>query len=557
MTVPPLVEVLGLQVVAAGADGKETTIVKDVGFSINKGEVLALIGESGSGKTTIALTLLGYTKPGCRIAAGRIRVGDTDVTTAKRRALYKFRGSYVAYVAQSASASFNPSLKILDQVVEGVCVHGLMDRKAACEKAVQLFQSLALPSPQTIGERYPHQVSGGQLQRLMAAMALMSDPQLVVFDEPTTALDVTTQIEVLNAFKHAIKGLGISAVYVSHDLAVVSQVADKVLVLKGGEIQEQADVLKIIDQPAHPYTRSLMAAAMPIPRLSDDDAVQAAAQAPLLQITGMTAGYGKRDASGMPALKILDEIDLTVRRGTTMGVIGESGSGKSTLAYVVAGLLSPAKGQISFDGKPLQGKSADRDRDLHRRIQLVFQNADKVLNPSHSVGEILARPLKLFERCAPGQIKVQVARMLDMVKLPVAMINRRPAELSGGQKQRVNLARALAAEPELIICDEVTSALDTVVGAAILDLLVELRHELQMSYIFISHDISTVRTMCDEITVLYQGRKVDECPRGALTGQPRHAYTELLIDSVPELRQGWLEEASQRMRAKRDQVSNA
>lgn len=557
MTTQPLVDVRGLRVVAVGADGKASTIVNDVSFSINEGEVLALIGESGSGKTTIALTLLGYAKPGCRIAGGSINVGGTDIVSASRQSLYELRGSRVAYVAQSASASFNPSLKIMDQVIEGVCVHGIMDRKKAKAKAIALFQALALPSADTIGERYPHQVSGGQLQRLMAAMALMSDPQVVVFDEPTTALDVTTQIEVLNAFKQAIKTLQISAVYVSHDLAVVSQVADRVLVLRNGEMQEQGPLAGIVEAPSHVYTQSLMAAAKPVSRLSDDDAAQAAVQAPLLEIKGMTAGYGKLDAAGLPALRILDDISLVVRRGTTMGVIGESGSGKSTLAYVVAGLLAPAKGQIVFNGQPLPGKLVDRDRDLYRRIQLVFQNADKVLNPSHSVGEILARPLKVFKRCAPGQMSARVARMLDMVKLPAAIAHRRPSELSGGQKQRVNLARALAAEPELIICDEVTSALDTVVGAAILDLLVELRHELQMSYIFISHDISTVRTTCDDITVLYQGHKVDACERNALMTEPRHPYTEMLIDSVPELRQGWLEEASVRMRARQEQIAAA
>lgn len=552
MTARPLVEVSGLQVVAIGEDGCETPIVKNVGFSIAKGEVLALIGESGSGKTTIALTLLGYARRGCRIAGGSIRVGDTQVVSASPRDLYALRGARVAYVAQSASASFNPSLKIMEQVIEGVCVHGLMDRKAARKKAVGLFGSLALPSPQTIGDRYPHQVSGGQLQRLMAAMALMSDPEVVVFDEPTTALDVTTQIEVLKAFKQAIREHDISAVYVSHDLAVVAQVADHVVVLRNGEIQEQGALAQIIDAPSHAYTHSLMAAAQPVPRLGDEDADRVSRQPPLLEIRGVTAGYGNFDASGMPAVKILDSIDLVVRRGTTMGVIGESGSGKSTLAYVVAGLLAPAKGRITFAGQPLQGRLVDRDRDLYRRIQLVFQNADKVLNPSHSVGEILARPLKLFKRCPPEQIAARVGRLLDMVKLPAALARRRPAELSGGQKQRVNLARALAAEPELIICDEVTSALDTVVGAAILDLLVELRHALDMSYIFISHDISTVRTTCDEITVLFRGKKVDACDREALLAQPRHPYTELLIDSVPELRPGWLEDASARLGARQD-----
>ncbi|KVO76849.1 ABC transporter ATP-binding protein [Burkholderia ubonensis] len=549
MSAERLVEVSNLQVVARGDDGIEAPIVKNVSFSIGRGEVLALIGESGSGKTTIALTLLGYARRGCRIAGGHVGVGGTDVLAASAAALRDLRGRRVAYVAQSASASFNPALRINDQVIEGVCVRRLMSRKAARAKAVGLFRSLALPSPETIGERYPHQVSGGQLQRLMAAMALMSDPEVVVFDEPTTALDVTTQIEVLRAFKRAIEEFDISAVYVSHDLAVVAQIADRVLVLRNGEIQEEGALEQIIDAPAHPYTRSLMAAAEPTCRLTEHDAEEACKQPALLEISDLIAGYGESDRSGMPSVRVLDGIDLTLRRGTTLGVIGESGSGKSTLAYVIAGLIAPVKGEIRFGGKPLPGKFTKRDSDLHRRIQLVFQNADKVLNPAHDVGTILARPLKLFNRCAPNEVHTRVAHLLDLVKLPASIARRRPAELSGGQKQRVNLARALAAGPELIICDEVTSALDTVVGAAILDLLVELRHELDMSYLFISHDLSTVRAICDDIVVLFKGQKVDACDRGALFSQPRHPYTSLLIDSVPEMRVNWLEETALRAKA--------
>ncbi|KVZ72721.1 ABC transporter ATP-binding protein [Burkholderia ubonensis] len=549
MSAERLVEVSNLQVVARGDDGIEAPIVKNVSFSIGRGEVLALIGESGSGKTTIALTLLGYARRGCRIAGGHVGVGGTDVLAASPAALRDLRGRRVAYVAQSASASFNPALRIIDQVIEGVCVRRLMSREAARAKAVGLFRSLALPSPETIGERYPHQVSGGQLQRLMAAMALMSDPEVVVFDEPTTALDVTTQIEVLRAFKRAIEEFDISAVYVSHDLAVVAQIADRVLVLRNGEIQEEGALEQIIDAPAHPYTRSLMAAAEPTCRLTEHDAEEACKQPALLEISDLIAGYGERDRSGMPSVRVLDDIDLTLRRGTTLGVIGESGSGKSTLAYVIAGLIAPVKGEIRFGGKPLPGKFTKRDSDLHRRIQLVFQNADKVLNPAHDVGTILARPLKLFNRCAPNEVHTRVAHLLDLVKLPASIARRRPAELSGGQKQRVNLARALAAGPELIICDEVTSALDTVVGAAILDLLVELRHELDMSYLFISHDLSTVRAICDDIVVLFKGQKVDACDRGALFSQPRHPYTSLLIDSVPEMRVNWLEETALRAKA--------
>lgn len=542
-----VVDVSRLSVMARTDDGDEVLIVKDVSFSVQAGEVVALIGESGSGKTTIALSLLGYVRRGCRISGGQIRIGETDLVGADPRELIALRGRRVAYVAQSASASFNPARTIMDQVIEGACAHGLMSRDAARKKAVALFRSLALPSPETLGMRYPHQVSGGQLQRLMAAMALMTDPEVVVFDEPTTALDVTTQIEVLRAFKQVIKERQISAVYVSHDLAVVAQMADRVVVLRNGEIQEQGEVGGIIASPQNPYTRSLMQAAESPLRLTQHDTQRALDTEPVLRVQGLSAGYGKPDASGMPALRILEGVDLVVRKGATMGVIGESGSGKSTLAYVIAGLLAPAQGTITFKGRPLGGTLRQRDKDLYRRIQLVFQNADTVLNPAQTIGDILARPLRIFERCAPRDIPRRVAALLDMVKLPAAMARRRPAELSGGQKQRINLARALAAEPDLIICDEVTSALDTVVGAAILDLLVELRRELDVSYIFISHDISTVRAICDDITVLLQGRKVDACKPGELSIQPRAPYTNLLVDSVPELRLGWLEQACRRI----------
>jgi peptide/nickel transport system ATP-binding protein len=546
-----LLSVQDLRVVARTTPTSDTTIVKDVNFSVGKGEVLALIGESGSGKTTIALALLGYARRNCRIASGSIVIGGADIAGASESRLRRLRGNKIAYVAQSAAASFNPSLSIMDQVTESVRVQGIMRPDAARRKAVDLFRSLALPAPETIGDRYPHQVSGGQLQRLMAAMALMSDPELVIFDEPTTALDVTTQIEVLLAFKKAIKEHRISAVYVSHDLAVVAQVADRAIVLRDGQVQEMGKLNQIIKAPAHAYTRSLMAAAAPVERLSDADADGADRQPILLEVKDLTAGYGRRGRGGMPAVPILHGVNMTVRRGSTMGVIGESGSGKSTLAYVVAGLLAPAGGSVHFDGQPISGNVSQRSADLHRRIQLVFQNADKVLNPAHDIATILSRPLLLFKRCARNDVPRRVAGLLDMVKLPAGLARRRPSELSGGQKQRINLARALAAEPELIVCDEVTSALDTVVATAILDLLVELRRALNMTYLFISHDISTVGTTCDDVTVLYRGRKVDGCARAELYGQGRHPYTRLLIDSVPELRPGWLEDSGQRIDERR------
>ncbi|WP_455922561.1 ABC transporter ATP-binding protein [Pseudomonas putida] len=533
-----LIQVKDLRVNACGDHG-EVEIVKGVSFNLERGEVLALIGESGSGKTTIALSLLGYARRGCRIAGGQVRVGDDDLLTLDEPALQKLRGNRVSYIAQSAAAAFNPAHRLMDQVLEGALIHGVGNREQLREKAIGLFRDLALPDPEHIGDRYPHQVSGGQLQRIMAAMALISDPLLVVLDEPTTALDVTTQIEVLRAFKRVVRERGATAVYVSHDLAVVAQMADQIIVLNGGQILEHNPTPALLKAPDHAYTRSLLDAARPAERIRVDAVAPTAT--PLLTIRGMTAGYGPRDLQGMPYIRVLEDIDLTLHRGQAMGIIGESGSGKSTLARVVAGLLQPARGEVLFDGQPLSGDLKGRSADQFRRIQMVFQNADTALNPMHSIANILGRPLRAYHGLKGAAQQRRIDELLDLVKLPRSIAERRPGALSGGQKQRINLARALAAEPDLILCDEVTSALDTVVGAAILELLAELRRELGVSYLFISHDISTVRALCDEVAVMYSGHIVESGSRDALAQAPFHPYTNLLINSVPELRQGWLE----------------
>lgn len=537
------VQVAGLEVLARGAAGADVPIVRDVGFSVAKGEVLALIGESGSGKTTIALALMGYVRAGCRISGGTVQVGGTSVLELPEHELRHFRGARVAYIAQSAAAAFNPARTIMEQVVEGVLVHGLMRRADAERKAVELFEALALPQPDRLGQRYPHQVSGGQLQRLMAAMALISDPALVILDEPTTALDVTTQIEVLRAFKSIVRDRGTTAVYVSHDLGVVSQMADRIVVLRRGEIRECGTTEQILHAPADDYTRELMAAARPAARAAD------AASGPspaLLEVRGLHAGYGRPDRTGMPRHLVLHDVGFTLQRGQSLGVIGESGSGKSTLARVIAGLLPPARGQVRFAGEPLPGTLDGRSREQFRRIQLVFQNADTALNPAHTVGRVLERPLTFYHGLKGQPLQRRIAELLELVRLPASLAHRPSSELSGGQKQRVSLARALAAGPDLILCDEVTSALDTVVGAAILEVLADLRRALNVSYLFISHDISTVRAVCDDVVVLYAGRKVEVSSGRDLLRAPAHPYTDLLVSSVPQMRRGWLEEASAR-----------
>jgi peptide/nickel transport system ATP-binding protein len=450
----------------------------------------------------------------------------------------------VAYVAQSAAAAFNPMLTIMRQVIEPALVHGLMTRAAAEDKARALFRALALPHPDTVGNRYPHQVSGGQLQRLMAAMALITDPALVIFDEPTTALDVTTQIEVLKAFKAVVRELGTTAVYVSHDLAVVAQIADRICVLRDGMVQEQGRVEEILFAPTQPYTRALVTAAAPrLPAAPAPVPLRERGQPPLLEMQDVVAGYGGLDAQGAPRVRILDGVSFAIERGKVLGVIGESGSGKSTLARVVAGLHAPASGLVNLDGYGLSGEIRHRAREQLRRVQLVFQNADTALNPAISVGEAIGRPLTFFHGLRGGGKRAEVARLLDLVRLPAALADRLPGDLSGGQKQRVNLARALAARPDLLLCDEVTSALDPVVAEAVLDLLVELRRELGLAYMFITHDIGIVRAIADEVMVLYGGVPVELAPRAALEGALHHPYTDLLMASVPALRPGWLETA--------------
>lgn len=533
-----LIEIRDLRIRARDADGHDIEIVKGVSFAVNRGEVMGLIGESGSGKTTIALATMGYARFGCRIAGGTIRIGETEVTALDERGLQQLRGRRIAYIAQSAAASFNPSRPIMAQVIEAALIHGLMSESAAREKAVGLFRAMAIPHAETIGERYPHQVSGGQLQRLMAAMALITDPEVVIFDEPTTALDVTTQIEVLKAFKDAIKGRNTTGIYVTHDLAVIAQIADSITVLRHGEVQEIATTPELIHAPKHEYSQRLLAAAEPALRPSP---VTGAATTPLLTVSGMVAGYGPVGSSGLPAVPVLQDIELSLGKGRALGVIGESGCGKSTLARVIAGLTPAARGTVVLDGVTLAPGIAGRSREQLRDIQLVFQMADTALNPKVPIDEIIGRPLTFFFGMTGADRDRRVKELLDLTHLPASVQHRLPGDLSGGQKQRVNFARALAAKPRLLLCDEVTSALDTVVAAAILDLMAELRRELGLTTMFISHDLKTIRAICDDIMVLYAGRIVETMPAATLEQGRHHPYAELLLGSVPAMRTDWLE----------------
>ena len=525
--------------------GNYEPIIKGVSLLVSRGEVVALIGESGSGKSTVSLATLGYARPGCRIVGGKVLLQGVDVLSLNQKERRRLRGSKVAYIAQSAAAAFNPAMIINRQVTEPVKVHRTFPLKEAIERSVQLYRRLELPEPETIGRRYPHQVSGGQLQRLLAAMALCCGPELIIFDEPTTALDVTTQIEVLKAFKEIVHDRNTAAIYVTHDLTVVAQMADRIIVLHDGEIVETGTTNWIIHTPSHEYTQTLMNAVRKPPKanaskgeMAQKDETKDAIY--LLETNNITAAYGK--STDVPILK---DINVTVKQKETVGVIGESGCGKSTLARVISGLLPPVSGDIILDGKVLPGNVRNRKKEDLQRIQIVFQMADVALNPRQTVGEILGRPLQFYHGMNIKARNERVGELLELVELPRGFASRYQGELSGGQKQRVNLARALAAEPDVILCDEVTSALDTVLAANVIELLRDLQERLRVSYIFISHDLSTVADFAKRIVVLYAGRVAEQGPTVSVLSPPYHPYTKLLLASVPEMRQGWLEEVVQ------------
>jgi len=533
----PLLQIRNLHIEGFYAE-RWQPLLHGIDLDLAHGEVLGLIGESGAGKSTLGLAAMGYTRDGCRISKGSIEFDGMDLRRCPPATLRKLRGLRMAYVAQSAAAAFNPAQRLIEQHIECAVQNGGVLREQALTEARELYRVLHLPEPQSIGNRYPHQLSGGQLQRAMTAMAMACHPDLIVFDEPTTALDVTTQVEVLAAIRNAVAHYGTAALYISHDLAVVAQMAMRIMVLKDGRLVEQAETRQMLSAPKEGYTRSLWAVrnfrSLEKPKNPEP---------PLLALDNISACYGSQ-----PVLK---NVSLQLKQGRTLALIGESGSGKSTSARVISGLLLPTQGRLLYQGIPLTADFRLRSREQLRQIQMVYQMPDTALNPKQRISDILGRPAAFYLGLSGKALHERVCELLRMIDLePARYLQRKPAELSGGQKQRLCIARALAAEPALIICDEVTSALDTVVGAAILDLLVELRRALDVSYLFISHDIATVRAICDDITVLHHGRCVDACRRDELCVQPRAPYTNLLVDSVPQLRPGWLEEACQRIDAR-------
>ena len=506
-------------------------IIKGVDLTLHRGEVMGLIGESGAGKSTIGAAAMGYARDGTRIVEGsKIEFDGMELTTASETERRALRGSRIAYVAQSAAASFNPAHKLIDQHTEAPLQYRIKKRMEAQEDAVDLYRRLRLPNPEEIGFRYPHQVSGGQLQRAMTAMAMSCRPDLIIFDEPTTALDVTTQIEVLAAIRDIVDQFNTAAIYITHDLAVVAQMADTIKVLLKGNEVEEAPTEEMLKNPKEDYTKSLWA----VRSFESPQRHRPKDATPLISVQNVDAAYTNGP-------KILDDVSFDIYEELTVAVVGESGSGKSTTARVITGLLPPQKGQVLFRGEPFPPDYRQRNRDQLRQCQMIYQMADTALNPKVKISEIIGRPAQFYSGLTGVKLKNRVDELLDLIELdPSKFYNRYPPELSGGQKQRIGIARALAAEPTFIVCDEVTSALDQLVAEGILRLLDRLQNELNLAYMFITHDLATVRSIADEVIVMQQGKVIEQGPKDEMFTPPHHPYTDLLLSSVPEMDPNWL-----------------
>jgi peptide/nickel transport system ATP-binding protein len=530
-----LLTVDGLRVSFATQSGR-VQAVDGVSFELMPGEVLAIVGESGSGKSVTAQTILGLTRsPNARIE-GSIRLGEQELVEASERELRDVRGQRIGMVFQDPMTSFNPVYRIGRQITEAIRAHrGEVGKEEAHQRAIELLDSVGIPDAERRVDDYPHQFSGGMRQRAMIAMALALEPEVLIADEPTTALDVTVQAQILALLARLNRERGLATILITHDLGVVAEVADRVLVMHEGVIVERGGLDQIFYSPADPYTRKLLDAVV---RIDTAPPLRAQRQSePLLEVTDLVKHFpvkrGLLVDREVDQVRAVDGVSLSVRQGETLGLVGESGSGKSTLSRTILQLLAPTSGSVRFEGREIAGLSRRQMRPLRREVQMIFQDPYASLNPRKRIGQIVGEPLRLQGEAKGAELRREVQGLLDRVGLSAEHYDRFPHEFSGGQRQRIGIARALALRPKLIIADEPVSALDVSIRAQILDLLSELQADFGLTYVFVAHDIGVVRHVSDRIAVMHKGKIVEQGPADQVCERPADAYTEQLLAAVP------------------------
>jgi peptide/nickel transport system ATP-binding protein len=530
-----LLSVAGLRVGFA-TEGGQVQAVDGVTFELAAGEVLAIVGESGSGKSVTAQAIMGLVPSRNATVEGSIRLGGRELVGASEAELQEARGAQIAMVFQDPMTSLNPVYRVGAQIVEAIQAHRPeVGRAEARGRAVELLDAVGIPEPERRVDRYPHEFSGGMRQRAMIAMALALEPQILIADEPTTALDVTIQAQILELLRRLNRERGLATILITHDFGVVAEIADRVLVMHEGRIVERGDLDEVFYAAEDPYTRKLLGAVV---RLDQAPPLRAGRGEPaLLEVTDLVKHFpvkrGLLFDREIDRVRAVDGVSFSVARGETLGLVGESGSGKSTLSRAVLGLLAPTSGSVRFEGREIAGLSRRQMRPLRPEMQMVFQDPYASLNPRRRVGQIVGEPLRIQGRASGAELRRDVHELLDRVGLSPEHYGRYPHEFSGGQRQRIGIARALALRPKLIVADEPVSALDVSIRAQILALLAELQEEFGLTYVFVAHDIGVVRHVSDRIAVMHEGKIVEQGPADQVCERPAHAYTRTLLAAVP------------------------